>query len=237
MPCYIEVTTTLNRQGWIHMTQNHDNTVSRKGKHLTYSERCQIAILKKENYSNRQVAQPGQPIFWIRFLNTIIRPFQSAPFLSAQIVALQRRNCMTSVKKKSISTSFGSNGMPAYISSRNSLFKLGMRPNGVRRKSISTPFATKPALGSMIVGFAFVLSGKQMNWFSTMNSLSPIYPMLSRLNKSTKRIGREVRWRISSRKPRMASSSTRRTVLISWRMPSAWWSASFPITSTILYAH
>ncbi|MFZ2744015.1 MAG: helix-turn-helix domain-containing protein [Trichococcus flocculiformis] len=45
------------------MTQNHDNTVSRKGKHLTYSERCQIAILKKENYSNRQVAQPGQPIF------------------------------------------------------------------------------------------------------------------------------------------------------------------------------
>ena len=38
------------------MTQNHDNTVSRKGKHLTYSERCQIAILKKENYSNRQVA-------------------------------------------------------------------------------------------------------------------------------------------------------------------------------------
>ncbi|EME7141949.1 IS30 family transposase [Enterococcus faecium] len=37
------------------MTQNHDNTVSRKGKHLTYSERCQIAILKKENYSNRQV--------------------------------------------------------------------------------------------------------------------------------------------------------------------------------------
>jgi IS30 family transposase len=45
------------------MTQNHDNTVSRKGKHLSYSERCQIAILKKEGYSNRQVAQPGQPIF------------------------------------------------------------------------------------------------------------------------------------------------------------------------------
>ena len=30
------------------MTQNHDNTVSRKGKHLTYSERCQIAILKRK---------------------------------------------------------------------------------------------------------------------------------------------------------------------------------------------
>ena len=39
------------------MTQTHDNTVSRKGKHLSYSERCQIAILKKEGYSNRQVAK------------------------------------------------------------------------------------------------------------------------------------------------------------------------------------
>ena len=48
---------TLNRQGWIHMTQTHDNTVSRKGKHLSYSERCQIAILKKEGYSNRKVAK------------------------------------------------------------------------------------------------------------------------------------------------------------------------------------
>lgn len=39
------------------MTQTYDNTVSRKGKHLSYSERCQIAILKKEGYSNRQVAK------------------------------------------------------------------------------------------------------------------------------------------------------------------------------------
>ena len=39
------------------MTQTHDSTVSRKVKHLSYSEHCQIAILKKENYSNRQVAQ------------------------------------------------------------------------------------------------------------------------------------------------------------------------------------
>jgi len=39
------------------MTQTHDNTVPRKGKHLSYSERCQIAILKKEGYSNRQVAK------------------------------------------------------------------------------------------------------------------------------------------------------------------------------------
>lgn len=39
------------------MMQNHNNTVSRKRKHLSYSERCQIAILKKEGYSNRQVAK------------------------------------------------------------------------------------------------------------------------------------------------------------------------------------
>lgn len=39
------------------MTQDYDNTVSRKGKHLSYAERCQIAILKKENYSNRRVAE------------------------------------------------------------------------------------------------------------------------------------------------------------------------------------
>ena len=38
------------------MTQNYDNTVSGKGKRLSYSERCQIVILKKEGYSNRQVA-------------------------------------------------------------------------------------------------------------------------------------------------------------------------------------
>ena len=120
-------------------------------------------FLKAELRSGNTYCSTGAADFLNPLLEHYIRPFQSASFLSAQIVALQRRNCMTSVKKKSISTSFGSNGMPACISSRNSLFKLGMRPNGVRRKSISTPFATKPALGSMIVGFAFVLSGKQMN--------------------------------------------------------------------------
>lgn len=38
------------------MTQINDNTNSRKGKHLTYSERSQIMVLKKENYSNRKIA-------------------------------------------------------------------------------------------------------------------------------------------------------------------------------------
>lgn len=38
------------------MAQTHTNTDSRKGKHLSYAERCQIAVLKKEQYSNRQVA-------------------------------------------------------------------------------------------------------------------------------------------------------------------------------------
>ncbi len=39
------------------MTQTYSNTNLRKGKHLSYSERCQIAILKKESYSNRQIAK------------------------------------------------------------------------------------------------------------------------------------------------------------------------------------
>ncbi|WP_028273280.1 helix-turn-helix domain-containing protein, partial [Atopococcus tabaci] len=39
------------------MTQTHLNTESRKGKHLSYAERCQIAVLKKEKYSNRDIAQ------------------------------------------------------------------------------------------------------------------------------------------------------------------------------------
>ena len=39
------------------MTQTYNNTNLRKGKHLCYSERCQIAILKKESYSNRQIAK------------------------------------------------------------------------------------------------------------------------------------------------------------------------------------
>ncbi|WP_225743711.1 IS30 family transposase [Marinilactibacillus sp. Marseille-P9653] len=38
------------------MTHSNDNTSARKGKHLSYSERSQIAILKTENYSNRQIA-------------------------------------------------------------------------------------------------------------------------------------------------------------------------------------
>ena len=38
------------------MTQINNNTNSRKGKHLSYAERCQIAILKKEGYSNRKSA-------------------------------------------------------------------------------------------------------------------------------------------------------------------------------------
>jgi len=39
------------------MTQIKDNTNSRKGKHLSYSERSQIMVLKKENYSNREIAK------------------------------------------------------------------------------------------------------------------------------------------------------------------------------------
>jgi IS30 family transposase len=39
------------------MTQTNSITNLRKGKHLSYRERCQIAILKKESYSNRQVAK------------------------------------------------------------------------------------------------------------------------------------------------------------------------------------
>lgn len=38
------------------MTHSNDNTSARKGKHLSYSERSQIAILKIEHYSNRQIA-------------------------------------------------------------------------------------------------------------------------------------------------------------------------------------
>lgn len=38
------------------MTQPKNNTQSHNGKHLSYTERCQIEILKKENYSNRKVA-------------------------------------------------------------------------------------------------------------------------------------------------------------------------------------
>ena len=38
------------------MTQTYHNTNLRKGKYLSYSERCQIAIWKKESYSNRQIA-------------------------------------------------------------------------------------------------------------------------------------------------------------------------------------
>lgn len=39
------------------MTQLYDTTESIKGKHLTQDERAQIAILKRENYSNRQIAE------------------------------------------------------------------------------------------------------------------------------------------------------------------------------------
>ncbi|SIO03405.1 Transposase and inactivated derivatives, IS30 family [Carnobacterium alterfunditum] len=38
------------------MTHSNDNTPARKGKHLSYSERSQIAILKQEDYSNRPIA-------------------------------------------------------------------------------------------------------------------------------------------------------------------------------------
>lgn len=39
------------------MTQEQFNTVSRKGKHLSYQERAQIAILRKQGYSNRAIAK------------------------------------------------------------------------------------------------------------------------------------------------------------------------------------
>ncbi|WP_208559376.1 IS30 family transposase [Marinilactibacillus kalidii] len=39
------------------MTHSNNNTTARKGKHLSYSERSQIAILKTENYSNRGIAK------------------------------------------------------------------------------------------------------------------------------------------------------------------------------------
>lgn len=39
------------------MPQIYNSTNLRKGKHLSYSERCQITILKKENYSHRQIAK------------------------------------------------------------------------------------------------------------------------------------------------------------------------------------
>ena len=39
------------------MTQIKNTTHSRKGKHLNYAERCQIEVLKKENYSNRRIAR------------------------------------------------------------------------------------------------------------------------------------------------------------------------------------
>lgn len=39
------------------MTKTHGSTHSRKGKHLFYSERCQIAVLRKGNYSYFQVAK------------------------------------------------------------------------------------------------------------------------------------------------------------------------------------
>ncbi len=39
------------------MTQTNNNTNSCKGKHLSYAERCQIAVLKKEKYSNRKIAK------------------------------------------------------------------------------------------------------------------------------------------------------------------------------------
>ncbi len=38
------------------MTQTNGTTHSRKGTHLSYLERCQIAVLKKEQYSNRTIA-------------------------------------------------------------------------------------------------------------------------------------------------------------------------------------
>lgn len=130
--------------------------------------------------------------------------------LEKTMLASQRRNCMIFVKKKSISTSSDSNGMPACISWRKSLFKLEMKQNGLRRKNISTPFAIKQALGSMTVGFAYVPSGKLMSWFSTMNSSLPISRMLFRLNASTKHIGREGRWKIHDAKTHHPSCLPRR---------------------------
>ncbi|NLN83605.1 MAG: helix-turn-helix domain-containing protein, partial [Firmicutes bacterium] len=38
------------------MTQMNNNTNSRKGKHLNYAERCQIAVLKQEGYSMTKIA-------------------------------------------------------------------------------------------------------------------------------------------------------------------------------------
>lgn len=39
------------------MTQTNDNTISRKGKHLSYAERNQIMAYKKVNYSHRTIAK------------------------------------------------------------------------------------------------------------------------------------------------------------------------------------
>lgn len=39
------------------MTQLNHTTVSRRGKHLSYAERAQIAVLKSEHYSNRHIAR------------------------------------------------------------------------------------------------------------------------------------------------------------------------------------
>lgn len=38
------------------MTQTKNSIDSYKGKHLSYVEHCRIAALKKEKYTNRQVA-------------------------------------------------------------------------------------------------------------------------------------------------------------------------------------
>lgn len=38
------------------MTQTKNNIDSHKGKHLSYAERCQIEVLKREDYLNRQIA-------------------------------------------------------------------------------------------------------------------------------------------------------------------------------------
>lgn len=39
------------------MTQTKNSIDSRKGKRLSYAEYCQIKVLKKEDYSNRQIAR------------------------------------------------------------------------------------------------------------------------------------------------------------------------------------
>lgn len=44
------------------MMQEQFNTDSRKGKHLTYQECCQIAILKKEAYSAKLLGRSPQTI-------------------------------------------------------------------------------------------------------------------------------------------------------------------------------